>query len=139
MYPHCDWLETLAYLKGEMEKIDFDIALPSCGSYAMPLGLHARDVTGKKAVYVGGVLQLLFGVIGRRYEDPFFLDVINKDAYIHLHSTFGEGQISSAHHRTREAGDRCIRCVFLRNICAKFKREELTVFWMKNWVPRSRF
>jgi hypothetical protein len=82
MYPHSDWLETLGYLKNEMEKFDFEIALLSCGSYAMPLGLHARDVMKKKAVYVGGILQLFFGVIGRRYENPFFLDVINKEAYI---------------------------------------------------------
>jgi len=83
MYPHGDWLETVEHLKGEMEKIEFDIALLSCGSYAMPLGVHARDALGKKAVYVGGILQLFFGVIGRRYEDPFFLNVINREAYIY--------------------------------------------------------
>jgi len=83
MYPHGDWLETVEYLKGEMEKIEFDIALLSCGSYAMPLGVHARAAMGKKAVYVGGILQLFFGVIGRRYEDPFFLNAINREAFIH--------------------------------------------------------
>jgi len=82
-YPDADWFETLARMKREISDLDFDIALLSCGSYAMPLGIFIRDVLLKKAIYVGGCLQLFFGVMGRRYENPFFLDQINATAFIH--------------------------------------------------------
>jgi hypothetical protein len=81
-YPDDNWFETLARITADVTKIDFDIALLACGSYAMPLGLYIRDVLGKKAIYVGGCLQLMFGVTGRRYENPYFLDQINREAFI---------------------------------------------------------
>jgi hypothetical protein len=82
MYPHANWFETLEALKAGLDSAAFDILLLSCGSYAMPLGLHARDALGRKAIYVGGILQLFFGIMGRRYENPFFLDAINPSAFI---------------------------------------------------------
>lgn len=82
-YPDTDWFETLARMKREISKLDFDIALLACGSYAVPLGLHIRDIMQRKAIYVGGCLQLYFGVMGRRYDDPFFRDQINVEAFIH--------------------------------------------------------
>ncbi len=81
-YPDQDWLATLERLKREISTVDFDIALLSCGSYAVPLGVHIRDVMKKKAIYVGGCLQLFFGITGRRYQDKFFTDQINADAFI---------------------------------------------------------
>lgn len=81
-YPHENWVETRVALAQELETLDFDIALLACGSYAMPLGLHIRDVKKKQAIYVGGVLQLFFGIMGRRYEDPFFVNQINRRAFI---------------------------------------------------------
>jgi hypothetical protein len=81
-YPHGDWFETLDALNRAVGKTDFDVALLSCGSYAQPIGRFIQDIMGKKAIYVGGILQLFFGIIGRRYENPFFLDAINRDAFI---------------------------------------------------------
>jgi len=82
LYPHADWFETLDHLKKALNDIDFDIALLSCGSYAMPLGLHIQDALSKQAIYVGGILQLYFGVMGRRYDGPFVTRQINKHAFI---------------------------------------------------------
>jgi hypothetical protein len=82
MYPHANWFDTLAHLKSAMAHHEFDILLLSCGSYAMPLGLHARDALGRQAIYVGGILQLYFGIMGRRYENPFFLDALDPAAFI---------------------------------------------------------
>jgi hypothetical protein len=82
MYPDETWFETLETLKTQLSTLDFDIALLSCGSYAMPLGLHARDKLGRKAIYVGGILQLFFGIMGRRYQNSFFLDFINAEYFI---------------------------------------------------------
>lgn len=48
-------------------KDDFDVALCSCGGYGNPLCASLRDM-GKSAIYVGGVLQMYFGVYGSRWE-----------------------------------------------------------------------
>lgn len=82
-YPHDDWFATLDALKSEIAGQEFDIALLACGSYAMPLGRFIGDQMRRKAIYVGGVLQLLFGIMGRRYEDPFFLSQINRASFIY--------------------------------------------------------
>jgi len=48
-------------------KNDFDIALVSCGGYGNPILSKIYDM-GKSAIYVGGVLQMYFGVYGSRWE-----------------------------------------------------------------------
>lgn len=47
-----------------MDKIDYDICLIGCGAYGFPLAAHAKR-KGKKAVHLGGALQLLFGIKGK--------------------------------------------------------------------------
>jgi hypothetical protein len=81
-YPDMDWFATLERMKAEISLLKFDIALLSCGSYAMPLGLYISNVMQRKAIYVGGCLQLYFGITGRRYDDPFFIDQINPGEFI---------------------------------------------------------
>tara|TARA_B100002051_G_scaffold273639_1_gene312872 strand:+ start:242 stop:2035 length:1794 start_codon:yes stop_codon:yes gene_type:complete len=46
---------------------EFDVALCSCGGYGNPL-CHEIYKMGKSAVYVGGVLQMYFGILGSRWE-----------------------------------------------------------------------
>jgi hypothetical protein len=81
-YPDSNWSATVSRLKSELSSKSFDLALLSCGSYAMPLGAYIEQELGRQAVYVGGVLQLYFGIIGRRYRNIFFEDQINMDAFI---------------------------------------------------------
>jgi len=64
-----DWFEALEIMKNKMSQIDFDIALIGCGAYGFPLAAHAKKI-GKIGFHLGGELQLLFGIIGKRYEDP---------------------------------------------------------------------
>tara|TARA_E500000178_G_scaffold350886_1_gene410748 strand:+ start:6858 stop:8537 length:1680 start_codon:yes stop_codon:yes gene_type:complete len=45
---------------------DFDVALVSCGGYANPICSHIYS-KGKSAIYVGGVLQMYFGILGNRW------------------------------------------------------------------------
>lgn len=45
-----------------------DVYFLSCGCYGVPLCEDLRK-NGKKAVYVGGFLQLLFGIKGKRWAD----------------------------------------------------------------------
>lgn len=63
------WFEELEWMKSEMDKTDYDIALIGCGAYGFPLAAHAKRM-GKKAVHLGGALQLLFGIKGKRWENP---------------------------------------------------------------------
>jgi hypothetical protein len=82
LYPDGSWHESLDRMKREIAALDFDIALLSCGSYALPIGEFIAKECGKYAIYIGGVLQIYFGVMGRRYDNPFFLDQINSQFFI---------------------------------------------------------
>lgn len=66
-----DWFQALDWMKHEIDQCDYDIALIGCGAYGFPLAAHVKR-QGKKAVHLGGSLQLLFGIIGRRWEDPYY-------------------------------------------------------------------
>jgi len=68
-----DWFEALNYMKSEIYKCDFDICLIGCGAYGFPLAAHVKRM-GKKAVHMGGSLQLLFGIMGSRWDhdEPHF-------------------------------------------------------------------
>ena len=63
------WFEALNSMKQKMDKIDYDIVLIGCGAYGFHLAAHAKRM-GKKSIHLGGALQILFGIIGNRYEDP---------------------------------------------------------------------
>jgi len=66
-----DWFEALAFMKDEIDKVEFDICLLGCGAYGFPLADYIKSI-GKKAFHWGGAVQLLFGIIGRRWEDPSY-------------------------------------------------------------------
>lgn len=66
-YP--DWFEALDSMKKQMDATDYDIVLLGCGAYGFPLAAHAKRM-GKQAVHLGGALQLLFGIRGRRWDNP---------------------------------------------------------------------
>lgn len=65
---HTNWLETLNIMCNDISKIDFDIALISCGGYGLLIGDYIHNTLNKSAIYIGGGLQLLFGVMGKRWE-----------------------------------------------------------------------
>jgi len=83
LYPHDNWFETASHLQNLVMQEQFDIALLSCGSYALPIGEFIKSTMGRQAIYVGGVLQLIFGIMGRRYENIFFTQHLNLDSYIY--------------------------------------------------------
>lgn len=67
------WVDALEYMEAEIQKIDFDIALLGCGAYGLPLGAFIKRM-GKQAVHIGGGLQLLFGIKGKRWESDAYKD-----------------------------------------------------------------
>jgi len=61
------WLDMVRYFKSLMDTIDYDILLIGAGASSLPLVAHAR-LKGKKAIHLGGPLQLLFGIKGGRWS-----------------------------------------------------------------------
>jgi hypothetical protein len=66
-----DWFEALDYMKEKIENIDFDIAIIGCGAYGMPLAAHIKR-RGKQAFHLGGETQIMFGIKGKRWEEPSY-------------------------------------------------------------------
>ena len=62
------WFEALDYMKHQISQIDFDIAIIGCGAYGIFLADYIKSI-GKKAIHMGGATQLLFGIIGQRWEE----------------------------------------------------------------------
>lgn len=60
------WWEALEFMKTAISELDFDVALLACGAFGHPLCAHIKSM-GKKAVYMGGELQLMFGIYGDRW------------------------------------------------------------------------
>jgi len=69
---HNDWYETFTLMCEDIKNIDFDIALLGCGGYGLPLCHYIKNDLNKSAIYIGGGLQLLFGVFGGRWENSEF-------------------------------------------------------------------
>ncbi|MBO6234443.1 MAG: hypothetical protein J6N43_03350, partial [Prevotella sp.] len=61
------WFDALRYMEDEIDKQTYDIAIIGCGAYGFNLAAHVKR-TGHKAIHLGGATQLLFGIIGNRWE-----------------------------------------------------------------------
>ena len=64
---HKCWFDNLDCMKNEISTLDFDIALIAAGAYGFFLAAHIKRM-GKQAILMGGVLQLLFGIKGSRWD-----------------------------------------------------------------------
>lgn len=63
-----NWFEALEWMKEEALKIDFDVAIIGCGAYGLPLAAMLKEA-GKQAIHLGGAVQVLFGIKGKRWEE----------------------------------------------------------------------
>ena len=71
------WIEALDHLIAQVGAIEFDVALIGCGAYGLPLGAAIKAM-GKPCIHLGGALQLLFGIRGRRWEAmPQYASLMN--------------------------------------------------------------
>lgn len=65
-----DWQEHLyPFLESLREINNFDLALVAAGGYGMLISDYIFKDLGKSVMYIGGALQLFFGVIGKRWFD----------------------------------------------------------------------
>jgi len=71
---------------------EFDVALMACGGLGMLLGAHLR-ATDRSSIYVGGNLQIWFGIMGRRWAKDGVLTRIYRAAngsWVRPNATSGE-------------------------------------------------
>lgn len=66
-----DWFQELERTTSEMSKVDFDVAIVGAGSYGPAIARHAKEL-GRVGIHLGGAVQLLFGIMGKRWEGENF-------------------------------------------------------------------
>lgn len=54
-------------MKRQISDTDFDVCIIGCGAYGMPLAAHVKRMN-KQGIHLGGSVQLLFGIKGKRWE-----------------------------------------------------------------------
>jgi hypothetical protein len=76
-----DWQEHFQVFVEELREVkDFDIALVAAGGYGMLVSDFIFSELGKSVIYVGGALQLFFGVIGKRwFDNKEIMKLVNDD------------------------------------------------------------
>jgi len=76
-----DWQEHLTPFLESLKKIkDFDIALVAAGGYGMLVANFIFKDLNKSVMYIGGALQIFFGVIGKRwFDNKDILKLVNDD------------------------------------------------------------
>ena len=58
----------LDYLKQEISKINFDVAIVGAGAYSLPLLAFIKNEKKVPSVHLGGNTQLIFGIKGNRWD-----------------------------------------------------------------------
>lgn len=80
-----DWFESLDFMKNEISKKEFDIAIIGCGAYGFPLAAHVKRM-GKQAIHMGGATQILFGIKGKRWENHAVISKLFNEYWIRPNS-----------------------------------------------------
>ncbi len=76
-----NWFEALEYMYNEAMKKDFDIAIIGCGAYGFPLAAKIKKA-GKQAIHMGGSLQILFGIKGKRWDNHEVIGKYYNDEWV---------------------------------------------------------
>lgn len=77
-----DWFEALDWMKSEVDKLDFDIAIIGCGAYGFPLAAYIKQI-GKKAIHLGGAVQYLFGIRSNAAEQNPQLKLLMNEYWVY--------------------------------------------------------
>ncbi len=76
-----DWQEHLQHFLATLDQsADYDIALVAAGGYGMMISDYLYSKLNKSVIYIGGALQLFFGIIGKRwFDNKAILSLVNDD------------------------------------------------------------
>lgn len=75
------WFDALDYMYQETKKYEFDIALLGCGAYGFPLAARLKR-DGKQAIHMGGMLQILFGIKGKRWDEDRIVGPLYNESWV---------------------------------------------------------
>ena len=75
------WLEALEDMKKQMSIQDFDVCLIGAGAWSLPLAAHAKSL-GKTGIHLGGGLQILFGIKGKRWDEHDVISHFYNDYWV---------------------------------------------------------
>ena len=67
---HASWFDAYRCKCDEIANTNFDICLIGAGAYGLLLASFVKQL-GKKAIYMGGMIQILFGIKRKRWEDLY--------------------------------------------------------------------
>lgn len=76
-----DWVEALDYMKKQISKIEFDVAIIGAGAYGLPLAVYCKEL-GKQAIQMSGATQLLFGIKGKRWDNHKAISKLYNDYWV---------------------------------------------------------
>ena len=76
------WSDAVSHLEKEILKTGDRVALLGCGVLAMPLALALKR-RGLVAIVLGGAIQVLFGIKGRRWETHEVISKFWNDDWIY--------------------------------------------------------
>lgn len=72
------WFDALEYMKSEITKYDYEVAIIGAGAYGLPLAEYVKQC-GKISIQMAGATQILFGIRGKRWDAvPFFTNLYNE-------------------------------------------------------------
>jgi hypothetical protein len=77
-YP--DWFAGLEALKQKLNAATFDVAIIGAGAWSIPLAVHAKSL-GAFGIHLGGATQLLFGIMGNRWESNPEIGALRNDSW----------------------------------------------------------
>ena len=76
-----NWFNALDYMKSEIAKKDFDVAIVGAGAYGFPLCSFIKSI-GKQAIQMSGATQILFGIKGKRWDSHPVISEFYNDAWV---------------------------------------------------------
>ena len=81
-----NWFEALDWMFDEAMKVNFDVAILGCGAYGFPLAARLKR-EGKIAIHMGGAVQLLFGIKGKRWDNHPVISKFYNDNWVRPNSS----------------------------------------------------
>ena len=69
---------------GPVNEFDFDIALVSCGGFGMITSNYIFNELNKNVMYIGGGLQLYFGIKGNRWNTRSTISKLMNDKWCNV-------------------------------------------------------
>ncbi|NBV45625.1 MAG: hypothetical protein EBR86_08300 [Planctomycetia bacterium] len=75
-----DWFAALDWMCRKIDETAHDIVLIGAGAYGLPLAAHVKR-SGGRAIHLGGPVQIMFGILGGRWDTDPVVQSLKNDAW----------------------------------------------------------